>query len=82
MTLRDEVLALVDAGASADKDAARSMFEKLRAALSAGEVRAAEPDASSPLGWVVNTRTLAAPGVMLKVMLVAPVRPALEAVSV
>jgi 2,3,4,5-tetrahydropyridine-2-carboxylate N-succinyltransferase len=54
MTLRDDVLRLVEAGASADKESARAMFEKLRAALSAGEVRAAEPDASSPLGWVVN----------------------------
>src|SRR5256714_12875263 len=55
MSLRDQVIALVDAGASADKEAARAMFVDLRAALSAGEVRAAEPDASSPLGWVVNT---------------------------
>jgi 2,3,4,5-tetrahydropyridine-2-carboxylate N-succinyltransferase len=55
MTLRDEVQALVDAGASADKESARAMFEKLRAALSAGEVRAAEPDASSAVGWRVNT---------------------------
>ena len=55
MTLRDEVQALVDAGASADKESARAMFEKLRAALSAGEVRAAEPDASSSVGWRVNT---------------------------
>ena len=55
MTLRDDVLKLVEAGASADREAARAMFEKLRAALSAGEVRAAEPDASSPFGWKVNT---------------------------
>jgi 2,3,4,5-tetrahydropyridine-2,6-dicarboxylate N-succinyltransferase len=55
MSLRDEVQKLVDAGASADKDAARAMFETLRAALSAGEVRAAEPDASSAVGWRVNT---------------------------
>ncbi|HXD74012.1 MAG TPA: 2,3,4,5-tetrahydropyridine-2,6-dicarboxylate N-succinyltransferase [Vicinamibacterales bacterium] len=55
MTLRDEVQSLIDAGASADREAARAMFEKLRAALSAGEVRAAEPDASSPIGWHVNT---------------------------
>src|SRR6266581_9415826 len=54
MTLRDEVLTLVEAGASADRESARAMFEKLRAALSAGEVRAAEPDASSPVGWRVN----------------------------
>ena len=55
MSLRDEVLKLVEAGAAADKDAARAMFEQLRAALSAGEVRAAEPDRSSPIGWRVNT---------------------------
>jgi len=55
MSLRDEVQRLVDAGASADKDSARAMFEKLRTALSAGEVRAAEPDGSSPVGWRVNT---------------------------
>src|ERR1041385_4737225 len=55
MSLRDEVQTLVDAGASADKDAARAMFANLRAALSAGEVRAAEPDPSSPVGWRVNT---------------------------
>src|SRR5690242_19644612 len=55
MTLRGEVQSLIDAGASAYREAARAMFEKLRAALSAGEVRAAEPDASSPIGWHVNT---------------------------
>jgi 2,3,4,5-tetrahydropyridine-2-carboxylate N-succinyltransferase len=54
MSLRDDILTLVDAGAAADKDAARAMFENLRAALSAGEVRAAEPDAASPVGWRVN----------------------------
>ena len=55
MSLRDEVVKLVEAGAAADKDAARAMFADLRAALSAGEVRAAEPDAASPAGWRVNT---------------------------
>src|SRR4249920_2180849 len=55
MSLRDEVLKLVDAGASANKESARAMFVDLRAALSAGQVRAAEPDASSPVGWRVNT---------------------------
>ena len=55
MTLRDEILKFVEAGASANRDAVRPMFARLRAALSAGEVRAAEPDASSPLGWHVNT---------------------------
>ena len=55
MPLREDVLNLVDAGASADKESARAMFDRLRAALSAGEVRAAEPDASSAVGWRVNT---------------------------
>jgi 2,3,4,5-tetrahydropyridine-2-carboxylate N-succinyltransferase len=44
----------VAAGASADRDAARAAFAQLRDALSSGQVRAAEPDASNPLGWRVN----------------------------
>ncbi|HET9832762.1 MAG TPA: 2,3,4,5-tetrahydropyridine-2,6-dicarboxylate N-succinyltransferase [Vicinamibacterales bacterium] len=55
MSLREEVLKLVDAGAAADKESARAMFERLRAALSSGDVRAAEPDETSPVGWRVNT---------------------------
>ena len=55
MTLSDEILALVEAGASVDRDAARAAFARLRDALSAGTVRAAEPDPSSPVGWKVNT---------------------------
>jgi 2,3,4,5-tetrahydropyridine-2-carboxylate N-succinyltransferase len=39
----------------ADKAAVRDAFFALRAALSSGEVRAAEPDPSSPMGWRVNT---------------------------
>ena len=42
------------ASADADKDTARAAFAELRAALSAGTVRAAEPDSSSPIGWRVN----------------------------
>jgi 2,3,4,5-tetrahydropyridine-2,6-dicarboxylate N-succinyltransferase len=53
--LESDITALVAAGADADRRAARAMFAKLREALSAGEVRAAEPDASSPIGWRVNT---------------------------
>jgi 2,3,4,5-tetrahydropyridine-2-carboxylate N-succinyltransferase len=34
---------------------ARSAFDTLRSALSHGSVRAAEPDASTPTGWRVNT---------------------------
>jgi 2,3,4,5-tetrahydropyridine-2,6-dicarboxylate N-succinyltransferase len=43
------------AGAEAVGDAgAMEAFLELRSALSAGSVRAAEPDAGSPLGWRVN----------------------------
>ncbi len=38
----------------ADKHEARDAFFALRKALSSGEVRAAEPDASAPGGWRVN----------------------------
>src|SRR5215471_17099109 len=55
MSLRDEISKLVDAGASADRESARATFEKLRASLSSGEVRAAEPDPSAAVGWRVNT---------------------------
>jgi 2,3,4,5-tetrahydropyridine-2-carboxylate N-succinyltransferase len=42
-------------GAAAASDpAARESFLSLRAALEAGEARAAEPDSSSPTGWRVN----------------------------
>src|SRR5262245_40115669 len=54
MNLRDDILALVSAGASAERSAAREAFGRLREALSAGTVRAAEPDGSTPLGWRVN----------------------------
>ena len=55
MSLVEEILALVVAGAAADRQSARAAFGRLRDALSAGSVRAAEPDASSPVGWRVNT---------------------------
>ena len=54
ISLAEEIAALVSAGAAADRDAAREVFARLRAALSAGEVRAAEPDPASPAGWRVN----------------------------
>jgi 2,3,4,5-tetrahydropyridine-2,6-dicarboxylate N-succinyltransferase len=53
--LKDRILELAAAGASADRDQARDAFAQLRAELSAGTVRAAEPDAASPAGWRVNT---------------------------
>ena len=53
--LQTEIEGFVAAGASADRDGVRAAFARLREALSAGDVRAAEPDASSPVGWRVNT---------------------------
>ena len=55
MNLEQEITEHVAAGAGADKVAVRETFAKLREALSSGHVRSAEPDASSPLGWRVNT---------------------------
>jgi 2,3,4,5-tetrahydropyridine-2,6-dicarboxylate N-succinyltransferase len=55
MTLAAEVEALSAAGPATDREAARETFARLRAQLSAGEVRAAEPDPSAPAGWRVNT---------------------------
>ncbi len=52
--LETDIKALVTSGASADRDTARAAFAELRAALSAGTVRAAEPDPASPIGWRVN----------------------------
>ncbi len=55
MTLQQEIQQLVAEGAGANRDAARDAFARLRQALSTGQVRAAEPDPSSPSGWRVNT---------------------------
>ncbi|HEX3644379.1 MAG TPA: hypothetical protein VHT95_02160, partial [Vicinamibacterales bacterium] len=52
--LESDIKELVAAGAAADRDRARVVFAQLRDALSSGRVRAAEPDASNPLGWRVN----------------------------
>ncbi len=54
-TLRSRIEAVVSAGADAPRDEARAAFAALRAALSAGAVRAAEPDPAQPTGWRVNT---------------------------
>ncbi|MGE5243259.1 MAG: 2,3,4,5-tetrahydropyridine-2,6-dicarboxylate N-succinyltransferase [Betaproteobacteria bacterium] len=53
--LRSDIEQLVAAGASADRVMMREAFARLREALSAGTVRAAEPDPSAPAGWRVNT---------------------------
>ena len=54
-TLQDDIQSLFVSGAAADREAARAAFARLREALSAGTVRAAEPDSSSAVGWRVNT---------------------------
>jgi 2,3,4,5-tetrahydropyridine-2-carboxylate N-succinyltransferase len=53
--LSDQVTTLFAAGEGADPDEARAVFVQLRAELSAGRVRAAEPDSGSATGWRVNT---------------------------
>ena len=53
--LETDINTLIAAGASVDREAGRAAFAALRDALSAGTVRAAEPDSSSPAGWRVNT---------------------------
>jgi 2,3,4,5-tetrahydropyridine-2-carboxylate N-succinyltransferase len=53
--LQTDIEQLIAAGAAADREAARAAFARLREALSAGTVRAAEPDPAAPSGWRVNT---------------------------
>jgi 2,3,4,5-tetrahydropyridine-2-carboxylate N-succinyltransferase len=53
-SLADRIQALAAAGAQAEKAAAREAFLELREALGRGDVRAAEPDPSTPTGWRVN----------------------------
>ena len=53
--LRQDVERLVAALPAFDTDDARAVFLQLRAALSEGRVRAAEPDPGAPGGWRVNT---------------------------
>ena len=52
--LEAEIDQLYGEGERANRDAARDAFARLRAALSAGSARAAEPDAATPTGWRVN----------------------------
>lgn len=52
--LRERIERLAAAGASAPRDEARDTAAELRAALSAGRVRAADPDPSERSGWRVN----------------------------
>jgi 2,3,4,5-tetrahydropyridine-2-carboxylate N-succinyltransferase len=53
--LRADVVRLFEAGDRAERAEARETFARVRAALSRGEARAAEPDRSHPTGWRVNT---------------------------
>ena len=52
--LAQDIAALFEQGAGAPRDEARAAFLRLREALAAGRVRAAEPDVASPTGWRVN----------------------------
>jgi 2,3,4,5-tetrahydropyridine-2-carboxylate N-succinyltransferase len=55
MTLAEQIESLSSAGANADRQDARDAFAQLRAQLSSGDVRAAEPDTATGTGWRVNT---------------------------
>lgn len=52
--LADQIHELFQAGADADREHCREAFTSLRGQLSAGVIRAAEPDPSQPTGWRVN----------------------------
>jgi len=54
MTLAESITELFAQAGAASKDAARELFAELRAELSSGRIRAAEPDPTSPTGWRVN----------------------------
>jgi 2,3,4,5-tetrahydropyridine-2,6-dicarboxylate N-succinyltransferase len=54
MSLQQQIESLFAAGSAADRSAARDAFNRLRAALSTGDIRSAEPDPGSPNGWRVN----------------------------
>lgn len=52
--LREQIEQFYAQGEQADALAARAAFMRLRDALGAGRIRAAEPDPSSPSGWRAN----------------------------
>ncbi len=54
MSLESAITQLFEQGDAASRENAREAFGRLRQELSAGRVRAAEPDAGSPTGWRVN----------------------------
>ena len=53
-TLQSEIETVFANPQDADREHVRTVFAQLRAALSQGTVRAAEPDAGEPAGWRVN----------------------------
>jgi 2,3,4,5-tetrahydropyridine-2-carboxylate N-succinyltransferase len=55
LSLQSTIETLAAAGAGADRTQALAAFDELKTALEHGSVRSAEPDASSPTGWRVNT---------------------------
>jgi 2,3,4,5-tetrahydropyridine-2-carboxylate N-succinyltransferase len=54
MSLQAAIETIFERGAGADRADARDAFFDLRRALARGDVRAAEPDPSTPTGWRVN----------------------------
>jgi 2,3,4,5-tetrahydropyridine-2-carboxylate N-succinyltransferase len=54
MDLAATIPELFEQGTAASRDEARAAFLRLREELSAGRIRAAEPDPASPTGWRVN----------------------------
>ena len=52
--LAEEIRQLAEQADGGGRQRARAAFERLREELSAGRVRAAEPDAAAPTGWRVN----------------------------
>ena len=52
--LADEIQQLATQADGGGRERARAAFDRLRAELSAGRVRAAEPDPAAPTGWRVN----------------------------
>jgi hypothetical protein len=57
MRLESDIADLEAGGPAADKERARALFTRLREALSARRVRAAEPDAAGPSGTLRNGST-------------------------
>jgi 2,3,4,5-tetrahydropyridine-2,6-dicarboxylate N-succinyltransferase len=54
MTLQEQIESLFERGADAPRDETRAAVKQLREELSAGDVRAAEPDDTARSGWRVN----------------------------